>query len=443
MKAFSKMVAVLLMFVLLASMVGCGQEENINADESGNGEVVLSEAAETSEADEMIEISFLNSKNDINDQIISATEKFKEKHPNISINVLSTDQSPVERASTLYASGTPATLVMLDSGDIKRFSDKALDLSGEKWVQDLAQESLIDGKVLGFPFAVEGYGLIYNQEVLDKAVGGTFDPSTINTQDALEDLFKKIQATGVEALAIGSMNWSLGNHFLAIAYATQDGKEVDEVLNELKAGEVKFADNMAYQGLMDTFDIMKNYNMAKNDPMAYDYPESLGPVARGEAGITFNGNWAILEIQKSNPDGKFGFIPVPISNDGSDPRNNAIAIGSTKQIFIDKEGSTQAQQDAAKLFLDWIVYDQDGQDFMVNEANIVMGFTNVEMIPSSPLAQAIVEYNNAGKSIAFAGNYVPANHWEVLGATMQKYLVDKIDRETVAQEVEQYWLTVE
>ncbi|MDF1618301.1 ABC transporter substrate-binding protein, partial [Petrocella sp. FN5] len=258
MKAFSKMVAVLLVLVLLASMMGCGQEENINADESGNGEVAGDEAAETSDADEMIEISFLNSKNDINDQIISATEKFKEKHPNISINVLSTDQSPVERASTLYASGTPATLVMLDSGDIKRFSDKALDLSGEKWVQDLAQESLIDGKVLGFPFAVEGYGLIYNQEVLDKAVGGTFDPSTINTQDALEDLLKKIQATGVEALAIGSMNWSLGNHFLAIAYATQEGKEVDEVLRELKAGEAKFADNVAYQGLMDTFDIMKN-----------------------------------------------------------------------------------------------------------------------------------------------------------------------------------------
>ncbi len=390
-----------------------------------------------------MKISFLNTKNDITEQVIAATEKFSEEYPNISINVLSTDQSPVERASTLYATGTPATLTMLDSGDIPRFADKALDLSGEKWVQDLAQESRIDGKIIGFPFSVEGYGFIYNQEVLDRAVGATFDPTTINTQEAFEELLNKIEAIGVEPYVIGSMNWSLGNHFLAIAYATQEDKDVNGLLNELKAGTADFVNNEAFNGLLDTFDIMKEYNLAKDDPMAYDYAESLGPVARGEAAITFNGNWAMMEIQKSNPEGKFGFMPVPISNDASASYNNAIAIGATKQIFIDKEMSSAAEQDAAKKFLEWIVYSDAGQDFMVNESNIVMGFKNVEISPASSLAQGIIDYNNAGKSIAFAGNYVPADHWDVLGATMQKYLVDIIDREQVAAEIEEYWSNVE
>ncbi len=101
-------------------------------------------------------------------------------------------------------------------------------------------------------------------------------------------------------------------------------------------------------------------------------------------------------------------MPVPVSNDSSRPSNNAISIGATKQIFIDKEMSSQEEQEAAKTFLEWLVYDEAGQDFMVNQANIVMGFTNVEISPESSLAEAVISYNNAGKSIAFAGNYVPA-----------------------------------
>ena len=107
---------------------------------------------------------------------------------------------------------------MLDAGDIVKFKDHAADLSNEKWVADMAQPNQIDGKTLAFPFSVEGYGLIYNKAVLDKAVGGTFDPKTINTTTSLEELFKKIQASGPAPLIIGSMDWSLRNHFL-IAYA--------------------------------------------------------------------------------------------------------------------------------------------------------------------------------------------------------------------------------
>jgi raffinose/stachyose/melibiose transport system substrate-binding protein len=450
MSLVKKIVTYCVLILVMSSMIGCAKNDSTKVDttsvEVSKDEKVTKETESSNTAeqkDEKVEISFLNTKNDISEQVIEATKKFTEKYPNISINVLSTDGSPVEKASTLYASGTAATLTMLDSGDIVRFADKALDLSGEKWVQDLAQVNKLDGKVLSFPFSVEGYGFIYNQDVLDRAVGGIFDPTTINTQSAFEELLVKIQAIGVEPYVIGSMNWSLGNHFLAISYAAQDDTDVTGMISKLKKGTADFVNNKAFNGLMDTFDIMKKYNMAKNDPMAFDYAESLGPVARGEAGITFNGNWAMLEIQKSNPEGKFGFMPVPVSNEATAPYNNAIAIGATKQIFIDQEMSTPEQQAAAKLFLEWIVYDEAGQDFMVNKSNIVMGFTNVEISPSSSLAQAIVEYNNAGKSNSFAGNYVPADHWEVLGATMQKYLSDIIDREQVAKEVEEYWSNVE
>lgn len=388
-----------------------------------------------------VKITLLNSKNDISQQLSSAVKAFEKANPNISINILSTKQSPVEMAMTLYASGTPATLCMLDAGDIPKFKDKAADLSGEKWVKELPQKDLIDGKTLTFPFAVEGYGLIYNKAVVEKALG-KFNPATINTRAALENFFNKLKKAKVNPLVIGSMDWSLGNHYLALTYANQPGGNVSQFINGLKAGKVDLTKNSVYKGVMDTFDIMKKYNLAIKDPMAVTYEASIADVATGKTATTFNGNWSMMDIQKSNPKGQFGFIPVPISNKASDKGNSCISIGATKQIFIDNTKSTKEQQDAAKKFLNWIVYDKVGQDFLVNKCNIVAGFKNITLQPATSLGREIKKYNNAGKAIPFAGNYVPADHWQVLGASMQKYLVNKIDKAELAKEVKDYWTNI-
>ncbi|WP_246470138.1 ABC transporter substrate-binding protein [Cohnella nanjingensis] len=421
---------------LVIVAAACGNSNNENA--SGG-----SASASSANAKE-VKITFLNSKGaDIQAKLEAAAATFKKANPNIAISIISTGdgQSPVEMASTLYASGTAPALIMLDAGDISKFQDKAADLSNEKWVADMAQPNQIAGKTLAFPFSIEGYGLIYNKAVVDKAVGGTFDPAAINTTSSLEELFNKIQATGVNPLLIGSMDWSLGNHFLALAYAAQPDGDVVNYLNGLKAGTEKIADNTAFQGLMNTFDVMKKYNAGKKDPLAVTYEKSAAAVAKGEAAMTFNGNWMYLELQKSNPTGEFGFIPVPVGNQAGDKANSAIAIGATKQVIVDKTQNSEAQQAAAKKFLEWIVYDAEGQDFLVNQVGVIPAFKNITLQPKDSLAVSIKAYNDAGKSIAFAGNYVPGDHWKVLGASMQKYLAGKSDVAELASDIQNYWKT--
>ena len=56
-----------------------------------------------------------------------------------------------------------------------------------------------DGKIYGIPYSTAGIGLVYNKTVLDKAVGGDFDPSTIKTRSDLAELFDQIEATGAAA----------------------------------------------------------------------------------------------------------------------------------------------------------------------------------------------------------------------------------------------------
>ncbi|HZG58884.1 ABC transporter substrate-binding protein [Paenibacillus sp.] len=410
----------------------------------GNGNPSTNEGGAGGDAAEKVKITLLNSKSEIQQQMTNAAAAFMASNPGIELEVITAaeSQSPVERASSLYAAGTPATLAMLDAGDIAKFQDKAADLSGEKWVADLAQPNQIDGKTIAFPFAIEGTGLIYNKAVLDKAVGGAFDPASIKTTSALKDLMAKIEATGVAPMVIGSMDWSLGNHYLAIAYATQPEGDVNAFLAQLKSGGANLANNAVFNGLLDTFDVLKQYNLGKDDPIAIVLERSAAAVASGEAAMTFNGNWLITEMQKTNPEGDFGFIPVPVSDDAGNPANASLAIGATKQIFIDKEASTEAQQAAAKAFLNWLVYEEAGQNFLVNEANVIPAFKNITLELSNPLAKSLQAYNNAGHAIPFAGNYVPGDHWKVLGASMQKYLVDKADRAALAAEIEEYWKSV-
>ncbi|WP_337035447.1 ABC transporter substrate-binding protein [Paenibacillus illinoisensis] len=411
---------------------------------SGTG----TEASTTS--GDQVKITLLNSKSEINSQLEQAAKDFQTENPDISLEIIpvGSGQSPFEKASALYASGNPTTMMMLDTGDVEKFKDRVLDLTSEKWMKDAVENSTtattFDGKNYAFPFSIEGYGFIYNQQVLDQAVGGTFDPNSIQTIDQLEDLFKKITAIGKSPLIISPMDWSLGAHYLALAYGGQspDRTKVDQFITDLKAGKVDLASNAVFNGLMDTFDLMKTNNIDKASPLSGTYERGPEVLGKGEVGIWFQGNWAWPQIHSfDTANGQYGFLPVPVSNNSEDFGNTQISAAVSKRMLIDKEKSTPAQQEAAKKFLDWMVYQDKGQDFLVNQASVIPAFSNITLKPADPLGKSIGEYIKAGK-IEESMSTLPADHWSKLGASMQKYLADVIDRQGLAQEIQAYWTSV-
>ncbi|MDN4604339.1 ABC transporter substrate-binding protein [Paenibacillus sp. F6_3S_P_1C] len=404
----------------------------------------------SSASGDSVKITLLNSKAEINSQLEQAAKNFQSENPNITLEIVpvGSGQSPFEKASALYASGNPTTMMMLDTGDVEKFKDRVMDLTSEKWMKDAVENSTtattFDGKNYAFPLSIEGYGFIYNQKILDQAVGGTFDPQTVQTTAQLDELFQKIAATGKSPLIVSPMDWSLGAHYLALAYGGQspDRTKVDQFISDLKAGTVDLASNAVFNGLMDTFDLMKTYNIDKASPLSGTYERGPEVLGKGEVGIWFQGNWAWPQIHSfDTADGQYGFLPVPISNNPDDFGNTQISAAVSKRILIDKEKSTPAQQEAAKKFLDWIVYEGKGQDFLVNQASIIPAFSNITLEPADPLGKSISEYIKAGK-IEESMSALPADHWSKLGASMQKYLADVIDRNGLAKEIQDYWTNV-
>lgn len=398
-----------------------------------------------------VKITLLNSKGEIQAQLEQAAERFNRETNGVDLEVIPcpAGQSPYEKVVAMYASGNAPTIAMLDPGDVRRFQKKALDLSSEKWVGDAIDRSLDiatldDGKVIGFPVTVEGYGLIYNKKVLDKAVGGSFDPTSIRTRSALEALFKKIKASGAGPLVISPMDWSLAGHFLPTSYAAQSpsSKEVGSFLTRLEKGKIDLDANKKINGLLDTFDLMKKYNVDRNDPLAGTYDRGPELIGQGKVGIWFMGNWAWPPISEFDTSGgQYGFLPVPISNDATEYGNSQIPVGVTKFFILDAEQNSKEQIAAAKSFLNWLVYDADGQDALVNKAKIIPAFKNIKLVPGDPLARSILKYVSEGKTMQFITS-LPPDHWSKLGASMQKYLANVVDRQGLLKEIGTYWKNV-
>lgn len=396
---------------------------------------------------EKTNFSILIGKPEIAEEFEKAVKQYSQDHNvNVTIIPLGT-QTGYEKLATLYASKNAPTIMMLGQ-EFPDMKSKLADLSDQPWVEhanDGTLDFVTDGdKVLGMPLTVEAFGLLYNKEVLDKAVGGTFDPATVRTRDELKALFDKVEASGPKALHISPMDWSLGAHLSNVFFTDQspDSAERHAFLDKLKTGEADLSTNTVYNGWLDTFDLMKQYNNAKSSSLSPVYDDGTLALAEGEVGLWFMGNWAYPQLKEINPDGHFGFLPMPISNNAEDYGNSQISVGVPSYWAIDAEMSTPEQQQAAKDFLNWLVSDPQGQDIYVNKFNAIPVFDNFTVLPQDTLSLSIIDYMNNSKTLEWMNTYYPVGGWAEMGAFMQKYLSNNTDRAAFTKELQNYWKNV-
>lgn len=390
-------------------------------------------------------ITLLNSKAEIQVALEKMGEEF-EKKAGVHVEVMPvTDDSPYTKVVSLYNSGNPPTMSILDTTDVIALAEeKGADLSDEKWIEE-AEGYLteVNGKVYSLPLCIEGRGVIYNKKVIEEALGETFDPDSITTLDAFTGLLDRLVAAGIKKpISMAKEDWSLGAHHLQFVYETYDGTSegAQEVIEQIKAGKLDLYSYDRMQEFLDMFDVLKEYNVAKGDPLGADYDEMAIDLADGKTAFWFNGNWAwpnLSEAGAKNEDA-YGFLPYFMNNDESDFANQQIQGSPSKQVMLDGQLASEKEQAAAKEFLNWIVYSEIGQQMMVKTCNLIPPFQNNPYEPSDPLSRDIYEKVHEGRAFN-ASAIVPNDHWSVLGAAMQKYLAERSDREELITSIQEYW----
>ncbi len=393
-----------------------------------------------------IEVTMLGTiKAEIGPEFEDAVVAYNESQDKYEVVTMPLDGNAFERMTALYASGNTPTIMAMGQ-EANEFSDKLMDLSDQPLLEDAVEGSydLVtgeDGKVIGFPLTVEAFGLLYNKTVMDEVIGGTFNPSVVDSQESLKELYTDVEEAGKGAVHISPLDWSLGAHLTNLMFAPQseNPEEARALIDGLKAGEVKLIENEVFNGWLDTFDILMEYNTAKDSPLAPTYEDGALEFGMGDTASWFQGNWTMPMLQEVDSKVEIGMMPYPISDDSTAYGNTQISVGVPMYLSIDNENATEEEQAGAIDFINWLFTSEEGQVHYVENMKFIPVYQSVEAEPTDVLSQEILNYMNESKTLPWINMYYPGDAGAALGAVMQKYLDGIITREDVATEFEAYW----
>lgn len=412
MKTKKLLSAILASTLLVGTMVGCGTSSS-----AGNSD-------RASKADGGKTVKIFQLKVEINDALQQLAKKY-EQEKGVKVEITSVGGGADYGASLKaeFAKGTEPDVFMIQgAGDYEIWKHKIDDLSSEAWVKNAVKGTLdtvtFDGKVYGMPAATEGYGLIYNKEILDKA---GIDAKSIDTFDKLKAAFEKLDSKKAE-LGIDNVvsyttkeTWVTGNHTFNIPFATQENPK--QFVKDYVAKKADIVNNKQFNDWMNLVELLCKYGGGKALD-TIDYSKQVGNFALGKTAFLHQGNWVAGDLK--NLDAKFdmGFAPLAINNDTK--VSGSIPVGVPMYWVANKDSKVNKE---AKEFLDWMVSSPTGQEALVKDMNMIPAFTNFKTESDNALNKSISEYNKAGKTLPWAfTNFPDGFSMNNIGPIFSKFL---------------------
>lgn len=280
-------------------------------------------------------------------------------------------------------------------GSYELWKDYIADLSDQSWVKDTDLAFKQNGKVYGFPIAIEGYGLAYNADILKKA---GVDPAKLTTRKAYEDAFKLIDSKKAElgldsvvsmaASVAGGMWWVAAQHNLACYWGgglAFDDTSVIKMALQGKLDEKRFAQYAKYLQLLFKY---ADKNILQNG----SYDDQVSAFARGKAAFLHQGNWVDPNLKQLGVTFKIGYAPHAFL----DTEQKGLYLFAPSWWCVNAKSPNA---EAAKAFLASIAGTPEGHDYMVNKAGMIPAFKSVKLQPAGQLSRALMEANARG------GNY--------------------------------------
>jgi raffinose/stachyose/melibiose transport system substrate-binding protein len=275
--------------------------------------------------------------------------------------------------------------------DYKQWKDLIADLSGEKWIDKTSVAFKVDGKVYGFPVAVEGWGMAYNADLLAKA---GIDPATLTSYDAYKAAFEKLdkmkKELGVNSVvsmaASMDMSWVTRDHNFNSLLSNGLPYGDMSVTNDLLAGKV---DEKRLSEYADWVELLFKY-ADKKVLTTGDYNAQVGAFATGKAVFLHQGNWTDPNMKDAKATFKMGFAPH-----GSEKAVTDGIFVAAPSFYVVNAKSKNLK--AAKQFLNDLVFTDRGNTYMVKDAGMIPAYSNVTLTPDGQLSKSVQAWAASGK----------------------------------------------
>lgn len=414
-----KIIACLTAAVLLFTVSACGKknETDMNSAKADNT------------------VYFLNFKPEIADIYKEIAQKY-EAEKGVKVKV-------VTAASNTYETTLKSEIAKSDAPTIFQINGPVGYQSWAKYCKDLSDTKLYDylsdkdlaiknsGGVFGIPYVVEGYGIIYNNAIMEKYFALKDKAVSISKaeeitsfkllKEVVKDMTKHKQELGIDGVFAstsmsGGEQWRWTTHLLnmPIYYEMKDISDESAISTAYNAKTIdfKYADN--FRNVFDLY--INNSTTEKGLLSGKSVEDSMSEFALGKAAMVQNGNWAWEQISKVKGNtvkaDDIKYLPIYIGIDGEEKQG--LCIGTENYLAINKNVSEQKQK-ASVEFLEWLFSSETGKDYAVNKLNFISPFNTFKENerPDDPLAREVIKWMEKDKTtVEWVFNSFPSQEFK-------------------------------
>ena len=312
------------------------------------------------------EIYFLNFKPEIADVYeAKVIPSFEKENPGYKLKVVTAASGTYEQTLKSEQAKSNPPVIFQTNGPVglEGSRNDAAPLDNTNFYKLLADKSMalkLDDKVAAIPYAVEGYGIIYNNAIMSKYFALPNKAVTIASAEEIkdfatlkavvEDMQKNSAALGIKGV-FASTSMAAGNQWRWQTHTVnvplyyeflQKAPTTSPVLTGLAADKLDFTYNKNFKDLMDLY--TNNSLTPKTLLGSKSVDDSMAEFALGQCAMVQNGNWAAAQIL-GTPGNKVAaadikFLPLYMGIDGE--MNAGLCVGTENYLCINKNASPEA-----------------------------------------------------------------------------------------------------
>jgi len=439
----NKIIAILLSLLSLSNvffLTGCGEKDSAS-------------------------VYFLNFKPE-SAKIYEEIVKNYEKEKGVKVKVVTAAANSYEQTLKSEIAKSSAPTIFQINGPIgyESWKDYCLDIKDSKLYSYLSDKTLAikDGDgVYGIPYVVEGYGIIYNEDILEKYFNLKDRKTSIDSvseirnfqtlKSVVEDMTTHKKELGIDGVFASTSlssgeDWRWQTHLLNVPlyyeFRNIEGFS-DPTLAGLDAKEIafKYADNFRR-----IFDLYTNNSISEKTLLgSKSVADSMAEFALGKVAMVQNGNWAwsqIAEVSGNKVDeDDIKFLPIYTGIDGEEKQG--LCIGTENYLAINKNASEESQK-ASLDFLDWLFSSETGKEYVVDELDFITPFNTFdeEEQPDDPLAREVIRYMNESDFTAIPWIFTsfPSDTYKTeVGSALLDYVQGSKKWEDVSRIIKDTW----
>ncbi|MBC5624251.1 extracellular solute-binding protein [Clostridium sp. NSJ-49] len=445
--------------VIASAFVGCGSSTTEKTEGDSTTKTEDSENTDKSAT----EIYFLNFKPEIAEVYDKIVADY-ESETGVKVKVQTAASGTYEQTlkSEMAKSDAPTIFQLNGPVGYQSWKDYCADLKDTELYSHLLDKTMAitsEEGVYGIPYAVEGYGIIYNDAIMQKYFA--LDGAKVKSMDEInnfnklkevaDDMQSKKDELGIKGV-FASTSMSSGNAWrwethlanLPLYYEFKDNTTTGTVLEtglEANTVEFKYADN--YKNIYDLY--TTDSTTEKGLLSAKTVDDSMAEFALGQCAMVQNGNWAWSQI--NGVDGNtvkeedIKFLPIYTGVSGEE--NQGICVGTENYFAINSQVSEEKQKASAE-FINWLFTSDTGKKYVSNDLGFIAPFDSFEESekPSDPLSKEVLRWmedSNISSVPWIFQSFPNQNFKDTFAASLLEYVQGSKEWSDVVTTVKDTW----